>query len=131
MARFRARVVPLAGSVDPEEVAAVLDRAADAIESLNGSRNGEDLMSDAFERAADREEAEYREARRREHQTGSRTASDPSTVYLAAQVLLIAVWALVLGLGGTSHPWFLYPLLGWGVGVLAHYAAVRDTLRER
>ena len=89
-------------------------------------------MSDAFERAADREEAEYREARRRKHQTGNRTGFRIHlTVYLAAQVLLIAVWALVLGLGGTGHPWFLYPLLGWGVGVLAHYAAVRDTLRER
>ena len=41
-ARFRARVVPLAGSVDPDEVAAVLDRAADEIESLNGSRNEEE-----------------------------------------------------------------------------------------
>jgi DNA-binding PadR family transcriptional regulator len=42
LARFRARVVPLAGRVDPDTVAAVLDRAAGEIESLNGQGNEED-----------------------------------------------------------------------------------------
>jgi DNA-binding PadR family transcriptional regulator len=42
LARFRARVVPLAGSVDPDRVAAVLDRAAAEIESLDGQGNEED-----------------------------------------------------------------------------------------
>ena len=36
LARFRARIVPLAGSVDPDSVAAVLDRAAEEIENLDG-----------------------------------------------------------------------------------------------
>jgi hypothetical protein len=39
-------------------------------------------------------------------------------VYLAVQVMLIAIWALV----GGGFPWFLFPLLGWGVGVVAHGA---------
>jgi DNA-binding PadR family transcriptional regulator len=42
LARFRARVVPLAGSVDAGQVAGVLDRAAAEIESLNGQGNEED-----------------------------------------------------------------------------------------
>jgi DNA-binding PadR family transcriptional regulator len=36
LARFKARVAPLSGHVDPEAVAAVLDRAAAEIENLNG-----------------------------------------------------------------------------------------------
>jgi DNA-binding PadR family transcriptional regulator len=35
LARFRARLVPLSGRVDPEAAAAVLDRAATEIESLD------------------------------------------------------------------------------------------------
>jgi DNA-binding PadR family transcriptional regulator len=36
LARFRARLVPLSGRVDPKAVAAILQRAAADIESLNG-----------------------------------------------------------------------------------------------
>jgi hypothetical protein len=39
-------------------------------------------------------------------------------VYIAVQVMLIAIWALV----GGGFPWFLFPLLGWGVGLVAHGA---------
>ena len=39
-------------------------------------------------------------------------------VYLAVQVMLIAIWALV----GGGFPWFLFPLMGWGIGVVAHGA---------
>lgn len=37
LARFKARVRPLSGRVDPDAVAAVLERAAREIEDLNGS----------------------------------------------------------------------------------------------
>lgn len=36
LARFKARVAPLSGRVDPQAVAVVLERAAGEIESLNG-----------------------------------------------------------------------------------------------
>lgn len=39
-------------------------------------------------------------------------------VYLAVQVSLIAIWALV----GGGFPWFLFPILGWGIGLVAHGA---------
>jgi DNA-binding PadR family transcriptional regulator len=42
LARLRARVVPLAGAVDPDAVATVLDRAAAEIEALNGSLTEEE-----------------------------------------------------------------------------------------
>ena len=40
-------------------------------------------------------------------------------VYLAVQVMLVAIWALV----GGGFPWFLFPLMGWGIGVVAHGAS--------
>jgi DNA-binding PadR family transcriptional regulator len=42
LARFSARLAPLSGRVDADTVAAVLDRAAAEIESLNGLANEED-----------------------------------------------------------------------------------------
>lgn len=84
-------------------------------------------MTDAFERAAERTESEYRRKRRqrsaRRRQKGFRIHA---TVFVAVQVLLVVVWALQWQLGGTDHPWFLYALLGWGVGLAAHYAVARE-----
>jgi uncharacterized membrane protein len=40
------------------------------------------------------------------------------SVYAAVNVMLIGVWALA----GGGFPWFLFPLMGWGVGVVAHGA---------
>jgi hypothetical protein len=50
-------------------------------------------------------------------------------VYAAVQVLLITIWAF------TPHahqamPWFLYPLLGWGIGLVAHYIATRSWIAK-
>jgi hypothetical protein len=42
LARFNARLAPLSGRVDADAVAAVLDRAAAEIESLNGLPNEEE-----------------------------------------------------------------------------------------
>jgi hypothetical protein len=81
-------------------------------------------MSDAFERAAERAEAEDRRRRRERSARGERAGFRiHATVYVAVQLLLVVVWAIT----GMGHPWFLYPLLGWGVGLAAHYAAVRGS----
>lgn len=84
-------------------------------------------MTDAFERAAERAENEYHQ-RRKERSTRMQRKGFRihATVFVAVQVLLVVVWALQWQLGGTDHPWFVYPLLGWGVGLAAHYAAARD-----
>ena len=87
-------------------------------------------MTDAFERAAEREETEHDRRRSERRARGARTGFRIHlTVFIAVQVLLVAIWALQWALGGTSHPWFVYALLGWGIGVAAHYAAVRDSIR--
>ena len=43
------------------------------------------------------------------------------TVYIAVNILLVLIWAFPSG-GG--FPWFLFPLCGWGIGVLFHFLGV-------
>ena len=40
------------------------------------------------------------------------------TVYLGVNTVLVLVWAFAAG-GG--FPWFIFPILGWGIGVLSHF----------
>jgi hypothetical protein len=68
---------------------------------------------DAFERAAQRELDEPR--------IGFRIHV---AVYIGVQLLLLATWALTSDWdNGLPFPWFVFPLLGWGIGLAAHYAA--------
>lgn len=81
--------------------------------------------------AAEKAETAARSAKRSEqwssmNRTGFRTHA---TVFVAVNLLIFAIWATTaLLLGGTTYPWFLWPLLGWGVGMAAHYAAARPHL---
>jgi hypothetical protein len=45
-------------------------------------------------------------------------------VYVVVNLFLALVWALTSD-GFTVIPWFLFALGGWGIGLVAHYAAVR------
>jgi len=38
-------------------------------------------------------------------------------VYICVNIFLIIIWAFPAG-GG--FPWFLFPLCGWGIGILFH-----------
>ncbi|MFL5883666.1 MAG: 2TM domain-containing protein [Thermoleophilaceae bacterium] len=83
-------------------------------------------MSDAFERAAERAEEEVQRRKRERAARGNRTGFRiHATVFVAVQLMLVAVWAAT----GFGYPWFVFPLFGWGVGLAAHYAAVRDSIR--
>lgn len=81
---------------------------------------------DDFARAAFREREARRILRRRAFWVHA-------AIYLATNVALIAVWVLA----GGGHPWFLYPLLGWGIGLAAHgavaflLASPQDLVLER
>ena len=83
-------------------------------------------MSDAFERAAERAEEEARRQRRERSARGQRLSFRiHATVFVAVQAMLVVVWALT----GADYPWFLFALLGWGVGLAAHFAVIRDSYR--
>ena len=89
-------------------------------------------MTDAFERAAERAETESRRRRRERSAHGQRKGFRiHAAAFVAGQVLIFAAWLLQWQVGGTAYPWFVYPLLGWGVGLAAHYATARDSFKRR
>jgi len=42
-------------------------------------------------------------------------------IYICVNILLVIIWAF-LASGG--YPWFLWPLGGWGIGILFHFLGV-------
>jgi hypothetical protein len=60
------------------------------------------------------EEEIYREARRRVR--AKKGFFVHLAVYLAVNALLVVVWAT----SPARHPWFLWPALGWGIGLAFH-----------
>lgn len=88
-------------------------------------------MTDAFERATERAEATTRRRRRERAAGGQRKGFRiHATVFVVVQIMIFAIWALQWQTGGTGYPWFIYPLLGWGAGLAAHYIAVRDSYKR-
>ena len=43
------------------------------------------------------------------------------TVYIVVNIILVLVWAFAAG-GG--FPWFIFPIFGWGIGIIFHYLGV-------
>jgi hypothetical protein len=43
------------------------------------------------------------------------------TIYIIVNIIQVLVWAFVTD-GG--HPWFIWSLGGWGIGILFHFLAV-------
>ncbi len=66
---------------------------------------------DDFARAAFREREARKILRRR-------TWWLHAAVYAATNVALFVIWAMT----GGGHPWFVYALVGWGIGLAAHAA---------
>ena len=42
-------------------------------------------------------------------------------VYIIVNIVLVTIWATAAGRG---NPWFLWPLGGWGIGILFHGLSV-------
>ena len=83
---------------------------------------GEMVMTDAFERAAQRELVDYQKLGFRLH----------LYVYLAVQAMLVATWALTSRTeNGFGFPWPVFVILGWGIGLAAHYAVYSVVRRDR
>ena len=43
------------------------------------------------------------------------------TVYILVNILLVLIWAFAADRG---FPWFIFPLGGWGIGILCHFLSV-------
>jgi hypothetical protein len=48
------------------------------------------------------------------------------TVYLAVNALLVLIWAVT----SATYFWPVWPMLGWGIGLVAHAASVYMGPRE-
>lgn len=72
-------------------------------------------MEDRFERAA-----------MRELQAPMAAWRIHAAVFVVIQVMLVATWWLT----SSDFPWFVFPLLGWGSGLAAHYLSARAVMRR-
>jgi uncharacterized small protein (DUF1192 family) len=59
--------------------------------------------------------------------TDRRDFQEHLRAYLMVMVLLVAIWALT----GAGYFWPVWPMLGWGIGVWSHAAAVRTPRKRR
>lgn len=85
------------------------------------------MTEDPFERAVSRT---HRRRRRRSAGAARLSFRIHAAVYLAVNALLVAIW-LVSPSGDGVLPWVVYPALFWGVGLAAHYWAVRGAWRTQ
>ncbi len=46
-------------------------------------------------------------------------------IYIIVNAMLIVIWATTdIKVAEVRFPWFLYPLIGWGIGIIFHFMAV-------
>jgi len=74
---------------------------------------------------------EWLRARERSRQRAERAVADQAAArrhlaaYVAGSALMIAIW-LAVGLAtGAWYPWPIWPILGWGFGVIHHTKPLR------
>jgi hypothetical protein len=80
-------------------------------------------MTDPFDRAVARERLE------RQERTTSRVKAGFThhlKVYVAVNLLLVAIWALT----DRSYFWPAWSMLGWGIGLYFHWSQVRHHERR-
>ncbi len=46
------------------------------------------------------------------------------TVYILVNAFLSIIWAVTSSVSGSWFPWFVFPLAGWGIGLLIHCLTV-------
>lgn len=44
-------------------------------------------------------------------------------IYIAVNAFLAAIWYFTVTPHGSVFPWFIFPLFGWGIGIVAHFVA--------
>jgi 2TM domain-containing protein len=84
-------------------------------------------MSDAFDRAAERESKARRIRRTRPIWRGFLIHL---RVYLIVNAALFAIWLAIALIAGDKHPWFLHSLAGWGIGLFVHYVCVTQITKQ-
>ena len=65
---------------------------------------------------------------RRPRDAGRRSdgVSEHFRTYVGVMALLVVIWALT----GAGYPWFVWPALGWGIGLVSHLGACAPARRR-
>jgi uncharacterized protein (DUF486 family) len=66
------------------------------------------------------EEEIYEEAKKRVKE--KREFYTHLSVYVTVNILLVIIWWITIGPDG--FPWFVFPLAGWGIGIVMHFLQV-------
>ncbi|MDD5312245.1 MAG: 2TM domain-containing protein [Dehalococcoidia bacterium] len=45
-------------------------------------------------------------------------------VYITVNAFIVGIWAVTSGLTNFNYPWFIYPMGGWGIGLIFHFLGV-------
>lgn len=71
----------------------------------------------------DDEQLRYRAEKRVEEKLGFRTHL---VVYVAVNIFLFLIWLLtsLFAADGWIFPWFIFPLVGWGIAIVIHAFSV-------
>lgn len=85
------------------------------------------MSQDALDRAVERTRAERHERRARRARACFRGHAG---VYLIVNLGLIGAWAVDRLLTGEEDLWFLGSLVGWGIGLLAHWILARPAFHR-
>ena len=114
----RLRTAAAEGRLTPDELEQRLERAFGA----RTEAELQPLTADLPPAASPRAPAPARERRRRR-------GPDPDHLraYIAVNVMLVAIWALT----GAGYFWPIWPILGWGIGVLADGGRLGGPCRRR
>lgn len=66
-----------------------------------------------------------RPRRQRRDRRGAKALDEHVRTFVAVQVLLVAIWALT----GFGYFWVIWPMMGWGIGLVAHARCARRRSR--
>jgi hypothetical protein len=119
-----------------EEVDAILRRAVERERSTD-DLSREQLMAIAQEIGVAPESMERAitevTVERREHEELARIRAEMRRGFVSHLIPYLCVNGLlvILNVLTTSFPWVLFPLFGWGIGLLSHLLAVVSPSRER
>lgn len=67
---------------------------------------------------------------RERHQAAERGARAHLTSYAAGVALMVGIWLVTAVVFGATYFWPVWPILGWGIGVVSHVVPVRRQLGQ-
>jgi Domain of unknown function (DUF1707)/2TM domain len=131
------------GTAERESVAALLSDAlaagyleteefGDRSTAAYSARTRGDLEALVADLPASWVRSRARDRRRERHTAGARLGMRAhAAAYVAGSLLMLGIWAAVGMSSGAWYFWPVWPILGWGVGLLGHVIPVRAALEAQ